>query len=189
MKCQYHKATHKLLILCFFQSLVIASCKGVERRPRVSFLPRREVVTQHVPSVRGDHLEQVSLSSLLSVTDHGLGVTDAGVIHRGGAVSTLLPSVNELKGSVIFLALDHFFRVLFKKNGISFPSQLGGCCILFALMILAEIVKPGVGDSVFNYLSPGAGLLARWIAVFFVPGLAMLPNAPSMGSALEVSMY
>jgi hypothetical protein len=118
-----------------------------------------------------------------------LGVTDAGVIHRGGAVSTLLPSVNELKGSVIFLALDHFFRVLFKKNGISFPSQLGGCCILFALMILAEIVKPGVGDSVFSYLSPGAGLLARWIAVFFVPGLAMLPNAPSMGSALEVSMY
>jgi hypothetical protein len=56
-------------------------------------------------------------------------------------------------------------------------------------MILAEIVKPGVGDSVFSYLSPGAGLLARWIAVFFVPGLAMLPNAPSMGSALEVSMY
>jgi hypothetical protein len=53
-------------------------------------------------------------------------------------------------------------------------------------MIAAEIVKPGAGDAVFQYLSPGAGLLARWIAVFFVPGLAMLPNAPSMGNAFEV---
>jgi hypothetical protein len=97
-----------------------------------------------------------------------------------------MPSGDELKGSFIFLILDHFFRVLFQKNGISFPSQLGGCCILFALMILAEIVKPGTGGAVFRSLSPGAGLLARWIAVFFVPGLAMLPNAPSMGSALEV---
>jgi len=28
--------------------------------------------------------------------------------------------------------------------------------------------------------------LTKWIAVFFVPGLAMLPLAPSMGNSLEV---
>ena len=87
----------------------------------------------------------------------------------------------------IFLVLDHLFRVLFKKYGIAFPSQLGGCCILFTMMLLMNVVVKGSGDAVFQYLSPGSGLLARWIAVFFVPGVAMLPNAPSMGNAVEVS--
>jgi len=63
---------------------------------------------------------------------------------------------------------------------------LGGCCILFIVLLLANAVKPGLGDAVFTSLSPGAGLLAKWLPVFFVPGLAMLPNAPSMGSAVEI---
>ena len=93
---------------------------------------------------------------------------------------------NELKSVSAFLVLDHLFRKAFLANGISFPSQLGGCCILFVVMVLAEIVKPGTGDAIFSFLTPGASLLAKWLPVFFVPGLAMLPNAPSMGSPLEV---
>jgi len=42
------------------------------------------------------------------------------------------------------------------------------------------------GDAVFEYLTPGANLLAKWLPVFFVPGLAMLPLAPSMGSPVEI---
>lgn len=53
-------------------------------------------------------------------------------------------------------------------------------------MIIAEGIIPGVGNAVFEYLTPGANLLAKWLPVFFVPGLAMLPLAPSMGSPLEI---
>lgn len=102
---------------------------------------------------------------------------------RGGGVSV---DPNEITGSIAFIVLDHLFRVLFKTYKINFPSQLGGCCILFATMLLANVVVPGVGDSLFKILTPGAGGLARWLPVFFVPGLAMLPLAPSMGSFTEI---
>ena len=94
--------------------------------------------------------------------------------------------VNELKSTMAFVILDHLFRKAFQAYGIAFPSQLGGCCILFVVMVLAEILKPGTGDAIFSFLTPGSALLAKWLPVFFVPGLAMLPNAPSMGSPLEV---
>jgi len=54
-------------------------------------------------------------------------------------------------------------------------------------MLAAETVSPGLGDSIFSSLSPGSALLAKWLPVFFVPGLAMLPLATSVGSGLEVA--
>jgi len=97
----------------------------------------------------------------------------------GGSVG-----IQETGGALAFIALDILFRKAFKANGISFPSQLGGCVIIFVFLLLSGLV--GVGDSIYDALSPGAALLAKWLPVFFVPGLAMLPLAPSMGSALEV---
>lgn len=169
-----------LLLLLGALALALASAKNAARTP-ATFLPRgiTDVAAQNV---KLSNIEQTRTHAAASAAALKNGNGD---LVRGGAVPT--PSAVELKGTAIFLILDHFFRVVFKKNGISFPSQLGGCCILFAVMIASEIVKPGAGDAVFKYLSPGAGLLARWIAVFFVPGLAMLPNAPSMGNAFEVS--
>lgn len=103
---------------------------------------------------------------------------------RGGA--SPLASKDEMIGAAVFVALDYIFRKTFAASNINFPSQLGGCCILFVLMILAQIAKPGSGDSIFRSLSPGSLLLAKGLPIFFVPGLAMLPLAPSMGSIFEV---
>ena len=168
----------RVVLFLLLGVLTLVSAKSTGRTP-ATFLPRgiTEIANQNakLTNIVNSHATSAIASSLNN---------ENGDLVRGGAIPT--PTADELKGTAVFLALDHFFRVVFKKNGISFPSQLGGCCILFALMIAAEIVKPGAGDAVFQYLSPGAGLLARWIAVFFVPGLAMLPNAPSMGNAFEV---
>lgn len=112
-------------------------------------------------------------------SDHLIKSTPRG----GGALSI---NGSEVKGAIIFTALDYLFRKAFTEYKIKFPSQLGGCCILFVTMLLAEAIKPGLGDAVFTSLSPGAGLLAKWLPVFFVPGLALLPLAPSMGSPLEI---
>ena len=94
----------------------------------------------------------------------------------------------EIAGATIFILLDVLFRKAFALKKISFPSQLGGCCIFFAMMVVAEFIIPGSGESIFRALSPGAGLLAKGLPVFFVPGLAMLPLAPSLGSSIEVSL-
>jgi len=92
----------------------------------------------------------------------------------------------EIAGATIFILLDVLFRKAFALKKISFPSQLGGCCIFFAMMVVAEFIFPGSGESIFRALSPGAGLLAKGLPVFFVPGLAMLPLAPSLGSSIEI---
>jgi len=62
-----------------------------------------------------------------------------------------------------------------------------GCTIgVFAVLVLAEAVSPGVGEAWFQLLTPGANLLTKWLPVMFVPGLAMLPLAPAVGSAADV---
>jgi hypothetical protein len=104
---------------------------------------------------------------------------------RGGDALEKLPT-KALGGALWFGVVDVCLRKFFKAKGISFPSTVAGTCALFVSMVLLQIVKPGLGDAAFEMLTPGAGLLAKWLPVFFVPGLAMLPLAPSIGSPIEV---
>jgi len=103
---------------------------------------------------------------------------------RGGfAENTLL---NAVLGSTVMALIEKAVKEVFKVANIKFPSQLGACLVLFAFLLLAELVNPKLANSVFGALSPGAALLAKWLPVFFVPGLAMLPLAPSVGDTSEV---
>uniref|UniRef100_A0A7S1BPN4 Plastidal glycolate/glycerate translocator 1, chloroplastic n=1 Tax=Corethron hystrix TaxID=216773 RepID=A0A7S1BPN4_9STRA len=129
-------------------------------------------------------------SSLVLQEDDGSQVTASAIVSppRGGAVSSLLPnSPQALYGAVFYIVFDVGLRKLFKKLSISFPSMMAGCVGLFVAMVLAEVVSPGSGDAVFDSLSPGSAFLTKWMPAFFVPGLVMLPLAPSMGSPLEVA--
>eukprot|EP00980_Cylindrotheca_fusiformis_P009203 scaffold2003_cov139-Cylindrotheca_fusiformis.AAC.19 len=91
-----------------------------------------------------------------------------------------------LTGAVILTLIERATNRVLNAQGINFPSQLGGCIALLVFMLVAEVVSPGLGDAIFTNLSPGSALLAKWLPVFFVPGLAMLPLAPSVGSGMEV---
>ncbi len=166
-------------IVLFLVQIALVSSRSIGTTP--SFVPKKIVDTPTTSNTPNIALAQRSSTSF------GKQSQSTSLSSRGGGALSI--NVNEVKGAAIFTVLDYAFRKVFKKYGISFPSQLGGCCILFVFMLLAEIVKPGLGDGVFTYLSPGAGLLAKWLPVFFVPGLAMLPLAPSMGSPLEVSTH
>lgn len=86
----------------------------------------------------------------------------------------------------LLIFLDVQFRSIFTKYSIPFPSSLAGCGSLFATMIALNAVKEEWGEAVYNTLSPGAALLAKWLPVFFVPSLITLPLAGSLGSSLEI---
>lgn len=101
---------------------------------------------------------------------------------RGGSLSQ-----SEVGGTFFFLVVNHLLIKIFAAKNVAFPAPLGGCLILFALLLLAQTVSPPLGDALFELLTPGANFLTKWMPVFFVPGLAMLPLAPSMGNSLEVS--
>jgi hypothetical protein len=103
---------------------------------------------------------------------------------RGGGESA--KQSDAVTGAVIMALIERGINKLFVTKGIKFPSALAGCIALFFSLLLADGVSPGLGESMFVRLTPGSVLLAKWLPAFFVPGLAMLPLAPSVGSAMEV---
>ena len=123
-------------------------------------------------------LAKVNLASSLPENEPVLAAT-----FRGGDMSVQDKAVS---GAVAFFLMDTVVRKAFRANKIAIPPQLGGCIILFATLLLSETILPGMGDAIFKALAPGAALLTKWLPVFFVPGLAMLPLAPSIGTAVDV---
>lgn len=107
---------------------------------------------------------------------------------RGGAASTNAdtPKTSELAGAAFFIALQILMSKLFAAKNIVFPAMLGCTIGVFTVMVLAEAASPGVGEKWFQLLVPGSNLLTKWLPVMFVPGLAMLPLAPAVGSAADV---
>lgn len=76
---------------------------------------------------------------------------------------------------------------VFKAAEVKFPPMLGACMSLFAFLLLADAINPSVAQSIFNLLSPGANLLAKWLPMFFVPALTLLPLSPPIGSGTEIA--
>jgi hypothetical protein len=53
-------------------------------------------------------------------------------------------------------------------------------------MIGLSVVNEQLGEGMYQLLNPGATLLAKWLPVFFVPSLIMLPLASGLGTVWEV---
>lgn len=154
-----------LLLVALCVSLGHGSIHSIERH--VAFRPRSVLTTAETPT------EPVKARSSEAINV------------RGGWDSTMNTA---LVGSVVMALIEKGTKELFKSNGIKFPSQLGACILLFVTMLAAEAVNPDLANSIFNALTPGAALLAKWLPVFFVPGLAMLPLSPPIGSSVEVGL-
>jgi len=153
----------------------------------VSAIRTPESFPQHPQAVRQLRQEQLQQR-------HYAATTAAQSTPRGGKVDKKAPAApaksailnDAVTGTIVLTLIERIVNKFFVQSGIKFPAQLGGCGILFAFLVIAEAVVPGFGDSIFKYLTPGTSLLTKWLPVFFVPGLAMLPLAPSVGSGLEV---
>ena len=89
--------------------------------------------------------------------------------------------------TVLLVALDVLLKRIFAARSVAFPSSLAGCGGLLAVLLGLDALAPsGLAERVRSAVGPGAALLARWLPVFFVPGLVALPLAPSMGGAAEL---
>lgn len=78
--------------------------------------------------------------------------------------------IKSVASASAFIVMDVALRRLFARAKISFPSSLAGCGILVALLSLAN--KLTGSDQMKDALGPGAAMLAKWSAVFFVPSVS-----------------
>lgn len=147
----------------------LGASSSSKSQPITSFAPRSiatgSTVLKHEPVMRKvAALDSVDLS------------------RRGGAVE----APNQVVSALGLFAINYGVSKAFAAYDVRFPAMLGGCIILFVALLLADAVKSGLGTDIFDLLMPGGNLLAKWLPVFFVPGLAMVPKAPSLGTPLDI---
>ena len=71
-------------------------------------------------------------------------------------------------------------RQLFAMCAIRFPSPLAGMLLLFGGMCTAQALSPALASRLEAALAPGCTFISRWLALFFVPNLVVLPLVLSM---------
>lgn len=77
----------------------------------------------------------------------------------------------------LFLALDTYLKNVFEANAIRFPSALFGMIALFALLNLVSVVNEGAAARVEAFFVPANLFIQRWLPLFYVPSLVVVPLA------------
>ncbi len=147
-----------------------------------------------VPEHSTKHIRKSRATTLLSERSSDIDRDTAStILPKSDAVETNLSTksdsstpVQSIASTLLLVTIDVALRRYFQSAGISFPSSLAGCGILFSSLIILSAINASWGDGVYGLFSPGAALLAKWLAVFFVPSLVTLPLAQSLGSSVEV---
>lgn len=120
----------------------------------------------------GDKAAADTLRTALAMgADRGIHVAAAARVVAGVAA---LSGVEKAAGAALSAA------------GIAFPAALGGMLTLLAGLSAARVLSrddAAVDAAVQAPLAPAGAALSRWLAVFFVPNLVMLPLAPALPAA------
>ena len=91
------------------------------------------------------------------------------------------PLTKAIFSSALFVFTDMLIKKLFKLKGISFPSSLAGCCLL-----AATLLSTPAHEKLYKILNPGAKLMQKFMMIFLVPNLIVLPLCGGTYSAAEV---
>lgn len=78
----------------------------------------------------------------------------------------------------MFFGLDALAAALLRALGAHFPSAVAGMLLCFFGMLGLRALAPSIAERLAALLAPGARWLGRWMALFFVPPLVLLPLMP-----------
>lgn len=176
--------TYLPILAAFLVTLSPSNC-GAVTAPR----PKVTTVAAAVPAkLRGGALDDHALRhAVVNEKKISPKAVAKKVTPKAASSSASSGHMEAIVGSLAMIGLEQGVKKIFAKQGIKFPTSLGGCIVLFFGLLVLDLFVPGSGKSLYEALGPATALLTKWLPVFFVPGLAMLPLAPSVGSGLEVS--
>ena len=76
---------------------------------------------------------------------------------------------------VLILAVDFCLKKAFEAASIEFPSALFGMFCIFAVLMVLDYAKPHAALAFVNFFDPGIMFINRWLPLFYVPYLVVLP--------------
>ncbi|KAL5728478.1 Plastidal glycolate/glycerate translocator 1 [Ranunculus cassubicifolius] len=77
----------------------------------------------------------------------------------------------------IILAMDKYLKQVFVAAAIKFPSALFGMFSVFSVLIILDTLVPSAATSLINFFEPAILFIQRWLPLFYVPSLVVLPLA------------
>ncbi|XP_043694263.1 plastidal glycolate/glycerate translocator 1, chloroplastic-like [Telopea speciosissima] len=101
--------------------------------------------------------------------------------NEGGSVSVRFQSVvgilHMLLSLGIILAMDKILERAFLAAAIKFPSAIFGMFCVFSILMILDSVLPSAATSLMNFFEPANMFIQRWLPLFYVPILVVLPLA------------
>ncbi|XP_052170880.1 plastidal glycolate/glycerate translocator 1, chloroplastic [Diospyros lotus] len=98
-----------------------------------------------------------------------------------GSPSTSLQSVLGVLHLIvslgIILAMDKVLKKVFVAAAIKFPSALVGMFCVFTVLTILDSTVPAAATSLMNFFEPAILFIQRWLPLFYVPSLVVLPIA------------
>ncbi|KAL5798614.1 hypothetical protein ACOSQ2_003434 [Xanthoceras sorbifolium] len=75
----------------------------------------------------------------------------------------------------IILATDKFLKKAFVAAAIKFPSALFGMFCIFSILVVLDSTIPATATCLMNFFEPALLFIQRWLPLFYVPSLVVLP--------------
>ncbi|KAH9623138.1 hypothetical protein KSS87_006468 [Heliosperma pusillum] len=77
----------------------------------------------------------------------------------------------------IILAMDKLLKKAFVEASIQFPSALFGMFCTFSILVILDSIVPSAASGLMNFFEPAILFIQRWLPLFYVPSLVILPLA------------
>ncbi|VAH05701.1 unnamed protein product [Triticum turgidum subsp. durum] len=77
----------------------------------------------------------------------------------------------------IVLATDKYLKQAFVAASIKFPSALFGMFCIFSVLLVLDTVAPALAKAFMDFFEPATLFIQRWLPLFYVPSLVVLPLA------------
>lgn len=75
------------------------------------------------------------------------------------------------------LAADKLLKQAFVAAAIKFPSALFGMFCVFSVLMLLDFAAPSAAMGLVGFFEPATLFIQRWLPLFYVPSLVVLPLA------------
>ncbi|XP_057758994.1 plastidal glycolate/glycerate translocator 1, chloroplastic [Arachis stenosperma] len=75
----------------------------------------------------------------------------------------------------LFLGVDLCFKKVFQAASFEFPSALFVMFCIFTVLMVLDYVNPFAALAFLNFFDPGVMFINRWLPLFYVPYLVVLP--------------
>ena len=73
--------------------------------------------------------------------------------------------------------MDLLLKEGFEAAKIEFPSALLGMFCTFLVLIILDLTIPAIAEDLMSFFEPAVLFIHRWLPLFYVPSLVVLPIA------------